>query len=203
MFEDKDHIFKREKADPNEGDRPWPLAIWLLIIVMSCFAFGYLLVFTGDGDASRGDMRFAARSEMISAAADVPELDPAAALLAEGERVYKSICLACHQGNGLGLPRAFPPLADSEWVLGPSETPVRIVLHGLSGPISVKGQSYNGVMPGFGAQLSDDEIAAVVTYVRSAWGNEAQSVSPALVAAERAANPSRGPWTADELPSAN
>lgn len=116
-----------------------------------------------------------------------------------GAEVYAT-CSACHQANGQGVPGAFPPLAGSEWVNGKGDIPIAIVLHGLQGPITVKGQKYNGVMAPWGTTFNDDQIAAVVTYIRSQWGNKAPAVTKADVARVRAATKARkGAWTEAEL----
>lgn len=96
-----------------------------------------------------------------------------------GKRLYSN-CMSCHQANGRGLPPVYPPLRGSEIVLGDAETLVKIVMHGLEGKIEVDGQIYNQVMPAAPLR-TDEEIAAVLTYVRSAWGNSASAVEPALV----------------------
>ncbi|CAN5318916.1 hypothetical protein BH23GEM2_BH23GEM2_01300 [soil metagenome] len=119
-----------------------------------------------------------------------------------GEQLYQQRCVSCHQADGQGLAGAFPPLVGSEYALAANKAvPIRIVLHGLQGPVTVKGVQYNGVMPpgGAGIAMSDDETAAVLTYVRSAWGNSASAVTPQEVAAERAARATTGPTTAEEL----
>lgn len=117
-----------------------------------------------------------------------------------GAQVYAAICAACHQADGTGSGETYPPLAGSEWATGPEARIVRVILHGLTGEIEVEGRTFTGLMPGWGAALSDAEVAAVATYVRSAWGNKASAVSAATVAGLRAAHASRGtPWTAAEL----
>lgn len=120
-----------------------------------------------------------------------------------GKAVYTTVCVACHQATGLGLPPAFPPLAGSEWVTGSEDRLIRIVLHGLQGPIKVKGTEFNGAMPpagpGSGFNLNPEKIAAVLTYVRQEFGNGAAPVSPAKVAEVRGATGNRAPWTAAEL----
>lgn len=117
-----------------------------------------------------------------------------------GAQVYAATCVACHQASGAGLANVYPPLAKSEWVTGSEARLIRVILHGLSGPIQVGGQSYSSVMPPWGAALDDAEVAAVATYVRSSWGNAAAPVVPATVARLRAAHASRTtPWTAAEL----
>ena len=95
------------------------------------------------------------------------------------------VCGACHGQSGEGT-AAGPPLAGSEWVTGPEENLIRIQLRGLQGPIKVKGQEYN--MPGGMAALAyqtDEQIAAVLTYVRNSFGNSAPAVTAAAVAALR------------------
>ncbi|EWS55601.1 MULTISPECIES: cytochrome c [unclassified Methylibium] len=103
----------------------------------------------------------------------------------DGTAAYASRCVACHQASGAGLPGVFPPLAGSEWVVGKETTLIALVLHGASGPLTVKGGTYNGVMPAFGAQLQDAELAAVLTHIRSQWGNAAAPVTADAVAAVR------------------
>ncbi|MFZ5494521.1 MAG: c-type cytochrome [Verrucomicrobiota bacterium] len=117
-----------------------------------------------------------------------------------GKPVYLSTCATCHQANGLGVPGAFPPLAGSEWVAGSEERIVRIVLHGLQGPLKVKGADYNNVMAPLGAVLKDEQIANVLSYIRSEWGNTAPEVQPETVAKVRADTAGRATyWTAEEL----
>jgi mono/diheme cytochrome c family protein len=102
--------------------------------------------------------------------------------------------------TGLGLAGAFPPLAGSEWVTGRVEVPIALVLHGMQGEVTVKGAKYNGVMTPWGAMFSDQEIANVVTYIRSQWGNKASAATAADVAKVRAATKARTtPFTAAEV----
>jgi mono/diheme cytochrome c family protein len=117
-----------------------------------------------------------------------------------GKSVYLRVCFACHQPTGLGLPPAFPPLAGSS--IATAADPgkiIRIVLHGLQGPIEVNGTTYNSMMPPHAAQLKDREIADALTYVRSAWGNTAAPVTVEAVAEIRATVPRPAPWTWAEL----
>ena len=88
-----------------------------------------------------------------------------------GIDVYKKACVACHGENGQGVPGAFPPLAENPYLFKDRAYPALVVLFGLEGPIEVKGQTYSGLMPSF-AYLSDEEIAAVVAFVRNNFGNE-------------------------------
>src|SRR5690606_29517374 len=103
-----------------------------------------------------------------------------------GEQVY-AVCAACHQQNGQGMAGSWPPLVGSEWLLNNPEVPIRIVLHGLEGPITVKGQAYDNIMQAWADQLNDEQIAAVLTYARSSWGNNAPAVTAEQVAAVREA----------------
>ena len=117
----------------------------------------------------------------------------------EGAVLYQSVCGTCHQPDGLGQEGLAPPLLDSDWVLGSQEKIVRIVLHGLDGPIEVKGQEWNLSMPGL-AVLNDDQISGVITYVRREWGHRASPVDPATVKAIRDEYPDRFDlWTVEEL----
>ncbi len=104
---------------------------------------------------------------------------------ADGQAAYLANCAACHQPDGKGLKGAFPPLAQSSWLAEHSvDDAIGILLKGLSGPVQVNGDTYNSVMPPV-AHLSDADIAAILTHVYSNFGNQAQTVTPAQVAAVR------------------
>ena len=121
-----------------------------------------------------------------------------------GRETFQLICAACHGAAGEGIVPLAPPLAQSEWVLGAPGRIARIVLHGLSGPVHVKNQAYTpplnlAEMPGF-ESLDDETIAAVLTYLRRAWGQEETPISPGMVAAVRKeTSPRQTPWTEAEL----
>ena len=116
-----------------------------------------------------------------------------------GAAVYARTCIACHQPTGLGLPPVFPPLANAPIVAGNPELPVKFILQGLMGPITVNGMTYNSMMPPV-AGVSDADIADVLTYVRQSFGNQANAVTADQVKAIRAANAARtAPWTTAEL----
>ncbi len=123
---------------------------------------------------------------------------PPADRLARGEALYARTCAACHQTNGLGVDAAFPPLDGSSFAT--NEAAIRIVLHGMTGPVEVPGKpTINSLMPPV-VGLSDEEIADVLTFVRHAWSNDAPAVSPEEVAKIRTATQARStPWTAAEL----
>ena len=115
-----------------------------------------------------------------------------------GRALSTDTCSTCHQSSGLGDPGKAPPLRHSEWVLGSVDRLARIVIDGMDGPIQVGGRTWNGEMPAWSA--TDEDLAAVLTYVRREWGHGAEPVTPEEVAAVRAATRDRGrPWTVEEL----
>ncbi len=116
-----------------------------------------------------------------------------------GAAVYARTCIACHQPTGLGLPPVFPPLANAPIVAGNPELPVKFILQGLMGPITVNGMTYNSMMPPV-AGVSDADIADVLTYVRQSFGNKANAITADQVKAIRAATAGRTTmWTTAEL----
>ncbi len=116
-----------------------------------------------------------------------------------GKGYYEVVCLPCHQPHGMGQEGLAPPLVGSEWVAGPEKRLARIVLHGLRGPIQVKGQAYEMDMPALGI-LDDEQIATVLTYVRNEWGNSSAPVSTNVVKQVRDATADRNDaWTQEEL----
>ncbi len=174
--------------------------IWLIVIMFLLLYWG-ALYFDGNGGWFSAKVYAPYHSvdevqllQPISGGNEVFEL---------GKSVYnRPTCAACHQASGLGAPGQFPPLAGSEWVN--EEHPgrmIRLVLNGLQGPITVKGQSFNNTMVPWN-MLSDEEIAAVITYVRQnkEWGNNASAVTPAQVKAVREKLKAHSQaFTADEL----
>ena len=136
-------------------------------------------------------------------------VDPAAETIKKGAKVYSQVCVACHQADGNGNPGGgIPPLAGSDWVLadGPNRI-IRIVLHGLEGPVKVNGttwgqnqmppQAKNADNP---AGLSPDDVALVLSYVRNAWGNKASLVTTEMVTAVAKETATQvGYWHPDDL----
>ncbi len=119
---------------------------------------------------------------------------------ARGKAVYENVCALCHGSDGNGKPNQAPPLAGSEWVLGSVPRLTRIPLAGLAGPLTVKGEQWNLAMPAMGAALSDDDLAAVLTYMRQSWGNKASEITPEQVKAVRDELGNRSqPFTAEQL----
>jgi nitrite reductase (NO-forming) len=96
-------------------------------------------------------------------------------LVERGKGVYAANCAACHQANGQGIAKAFPPLVRSDYLNADKVRAIRAVTGGLQGPITVNGEKYNGVMPAW--TLSDEDVAAVLSFVYSSWGNSGKEVS--------------------------
>jgi mono/diheme cytochrome c family protein len=152
--------------------------------------------------AARGD-DLGARAARVLARIEWPGKPGAAAPVAPltaaeqqrfdaGRDVYRNICQACHQPDGRGQEKIAPSLVGSALALAPADIPARILLSGKEGPI--------GLMPPVGSVLTDDQIAAVLTYVRREWGQPGTPVDPATVKSVREATAGRTrPWTHDEL----
>ena len=185
---------------PDEKARYRLLPLNLLFIFSGLIFFGgtYLGRYAGHFDP----LIFNENAKHGAAATAAPAANP----IDIGRKLYNNAaCNTCHQPNGQGLPGAFPPLVGSEWVAGSEERVIRIVLHGLVGPIKVKGADFNSAMPAFGRvagsgyNWTDDKVAAVLTYVRQEWGNTAGPISTEKVAEIRAKEGDHKPWSAAEL----
>lgn len=172
------------------GKQPDEKAKYKLLPLNLLFVFSGLIFFAGtylnrySGQFDPHIYNENAKPSKVEVAA--AKVDP----LVLGKKQYEAICIACHQATGLGVPGSFPPLAGSEWVNGDPEKLIRIVLYGFKGPIKVKGADFGvAVMPpigkvsvaGAGFNLSDDKIAAVLTYIRHEWGNTGAEVTAAHV----------------------
>ena len=129
----------------------------------------------------------------------VPLNEAQTALFEKGKTVYTTLCAACHQPHGFGLDGLAPPLVDSEWVLGKPDILTRIVLNGLAGPVKVGGRSFNLAMPPL-PQLTDEDIAGVLTYIRREWEHNASPVETKAVTTLRGQSKGRmAMWTEEEL----
>jgi mono/diheme cytochrome c family protein len=116
---------------------------------------------------------------------DLLTLEPVQAAAAPGAAAYGQYCAVCHQTNGQGTPGVFPPLAGVAVVTGDPHYLARVVLYGLQGRIVVSGQAYDAAMAGLAKNMTDAQIAQVLTYIRSSWGNSASPVTEDVVKAER------------------
>ena len=168
---------QRENEDPNESNRPLP---WFLVMSLGAMAMwgAFYIASTPSGENSAyGDQRTVSDLRPVVAVAGVaPAVD--------GKQLYGAKCAACHQCSGLGVAGVFPPLAASEWVVGDEKILANILLHGVNGEMIVKGNKYNGAMPAWNI-LSDDELAAVLTYIRTDWGNTAPPLKAETIKSQR------------------
>ncbi|MEO6351733.1 MAG: cytochrome c [Burkholderiaceae bacterium] len=181
---------QREQPDPYEGNHPIPL--FILVIIALVFSWGIYYIATSNlsDPPELGDHR---------TMADLTAQAGAKSGVVDGAQIFAAQCVACHQASGAGLPGVFPPLAGSEWVAGKEAVLAQILLHGISGSLTVKGAVYNGQMPAFQDKLNDAEIAAVLTHIRTNFGNAAGKVDAALVKTEREAGKDRKqPWNGDD-----
>jgi len=103
-----------------------------------------------------------------------------------GKQIFSQTCIACHQPEGQGIANAFPPLAKSDYLNADVERAIGIVLHGMSGEITVNGTKYNSVMTA--QTLNDEEVANVLTYVYNSWGNNGSEVTPTMVTKVRSSH---------------
>ena len=177
---------RRENADPDEKVRPLP---WFFTMFLGAIGMwgAFYIASTPSGEASAyGDQRTVSTLR--------PAVVSAGAAAVDGKQIYGAKCVACHQASGMGVAGVFPPLAGAEGGLGDEKVLASILLHGVEGALVVKGTTYNGAMPAFGS-LPDEEIAAVLTYIRSEWGNKAAPITAATIAAQREATKAQsGPY---------
>src|SRR5215213_9339009 len=107
----------------------------------------------------------------VSQAAESTNAD----LIAKGKLLYLQHCVICHQGSGQGTPGTFPPLAKSDYLMTKPENGIRPLVEGLSGRIAVNGSNYNNTMPPI--LLTDEQVSAVLTFLRNTWGNEGDAIT--------------------------
>ena len=169
---------RRENADPDEKVRPLPWFFTMFLGAMGMWGAFYIASTPSGVATAYGDQRTVSTLR--------PAVINAGAAVVDGKQIYGAKCVACHQASGMGVAGVFPPLSGAEWVLGDEKVLASILLHGVNGELVVKGTTYNGAMPAFGT-LPDEEIAAVLTHIRSEWGNKAAPITAATIAAQREA----------------
>jgi mono/diheme cytochrome c family protein len=183
-----------EEAIPRTDNRPIPRWLFAVIGVGIFWSGAYLFSYSGGFAADVFDYK-PKYGAQATAAAGPP--DPKVL----GKKLFSANCVTCHQANGQGQPGQFPPLAGSEFVLGDaSNRLIAIVLKGLQGPVQVKGQGFNNAMQPWEGQYTDQQLAAILSYVRSDWGNNAPEIPPEAVKAMRDELKNRkDQWTVAEL----
>lgn len=161
-----------------------------VVVTVCCIAFIFVNNLSGFFKSYKDDPHWV--EPAAAKAAGGGAANPGAAQ-GPGAAVFNGKCAACHQGSGKGMPGIYPPLVGSEFAQNKDITiPIRIVLHGYQGKIQRAGKEYNGVMTPWKDALSDEEIAQVLTSVRSSWGNNASAIEAKDVADVRAKTATRG-----------
>ncbi len=190
---------RREKPDMEPGKEPAPLWVSMAAMVAMLFGGGYAGAYVGGFEFDKTNPYDGRAVDVRPIADGATEVkDPFQDAMKKGASVYNN-CQGCHQATGTGQPGVIPPLAGSEWVTGGTERIVRVLIHGLSGPVTVKGVNYTNVMPPQG-HLSDKELSYVMTYIRNSFGNKASMVTPEMVKTARESVKAHvGPWTAPAL----
>jgi mono/diheme cytochrome c family protein len=164
------------------GRRPWALGITALSIIFAIglSLFSQLAIQKEQAEAGEGGAAAAAATAENTlgsgASAGTASTVAAPGAVGKGAQVYAQNCASCHQANGKGTPAVFPPLAGNPYVNGPPTPVIHTVLYGLQGA-KVEGTSYTAQMPAWKTQLSNADVANVITYIRNSWGNKASAVT--------------------------
>lgn len=170
-------------SDPRGGTYSWLIPVIAIVVVVAAVVLGLML----HQNAPPPD-------EIPEAPDEIPS----------GEELYVEHCAHCHGRDGQGVGARFPPLVDTRWVLDDDERLILITLYGLRGPIEVRGQTYDAVMPGLSRHLSNEEAAELLTYVRTSWGNDGEQITVDDVASVRDDYPPPDdPWTVERLEERN
>lgn len=153
--------------------------------ILNLFALGLagamMLTACAKSSTSTGEASSAPAESTAAESTPATSAAPVSAVGGPGATAYTANCASCHQAGGKGLAGSFPPLAGNPEVTGDPKKVIHIVKYGLTGKVMVGPDSFNGVMPPWGSQLSDAQIASVVTYIRGSWGNNALPVTTADV----------------------
>ena len=196
MSESKSNSPSEQRREPKAGRVPVPL--WAVTLV-GLFTFVGIARLVDSGGAFDpnvyGPFKDLAKVQIAHPPPNIPPI------IIEGKKLFAKNCAACHQANGQGSPPLFPPVAGSDWVnVEGHGRLIRIVLHGLQGPITVNGKEYNNNMLAWKDMMNDQEVAAVVSYIRNDWGNKGTLVTPEEVKEIRAKESGKSEqWTAAEL----
>lgn len=165
------------RENPDLTAESKPASLWVIVATAGVALFGGSYF---GASMARGYTKYEPEVPAYEGAQAAGQVDD----FAEGGKIFKNNCASCHQPNGLGVPGQYPPLDGSEWVSGSDERLAVLILYGLSGPITVKGQAYSGAaqMPAHQAILTDKKVAQVMTYIRGAWSNKSPNVAAEGVA---------------------
>lgn len=190
-----------KNPEPKEGFKMMPLFLLGFVSTMIFVTSIYVVHYRAGFSPMVYDERF---DPAKSGGGGKKELSPEQ-VIAAGKKSYMQVCSSCHQTNGMGIAGTYPALAGAHWVTGNDEVVIRILLHGLTGPI--EGKTYSGGnMPAFGKvtgggyNWNEEKISQVLTFIRQEWGNAAAPVTKEKVAEVLAAEKARAkPWTQEDL----
>ena len=181
----------REMEEPKDGSTATPVAF-----ILMCFFFtawgGYYIA---DNPGSWSGQEYNEKPNHTAFSGPAAPTDP----MQLGKEVFGA-CTQCHQSDGEGVAGTYPPLVASEYVTGDERRLAAILVNGINGPFVVNGKPYSSEMPSWRSYFNDEELAALMTYIRNTWGNKAPAVSKDTVAKVRAelAGVSAA-WTAETL----
>ena len=180
----------REMQEPRDGIRPTPVLFLIICFFFTMWGGYYMGTYAGDWTGNG----LSERAAVPGTAGPVVPQNP----MLLGAEVYNA-CTQCHQADGKGLAGQFPPLADSEFVNGDVRRLAAILINGMNGELVVNGQTYNSQMPAWKDNYSDEELAAVMTFIRSSFGNKSGPVSKSVVEAVRKETGANAAWTSAAL----
>lgn len=180
----------REMEEPRDGVSPTPVVFIFLCLFITMWGGYYMGTYSGDWTGN-------GLSELRSGAGPTGPVAPQNPMIL-GQEIYNG-CSQCHQGSGMGLAGQFPPLAGSEYVTGDVRRLAAILINGINGELVVNGSTYNAQMPTWKDTYNDEELAAVMTYIRNSFGNKAEAVTKQQVEAVRKEVGALGAWSAQSL----
>ena len=173
MSDEKKSCCSTETGEPTATRSAAP--IWIIVVTLALLSFGGLFL---DSHGGWFDKNVYAPSQSREQLESFQPKSGAAAAMARGKSVYEGVCGICHGSDGAGKPGQAPALAASEWVTAKGINRLaHIPLAGVAGAIQVNGKEWNLNMAAMGAALPDEDVAAVLTYIRTSWGNQAEAVT--------------------------
>ena len=181
----------REMEEPRDGSTATPVAFILMCFFFTAWGGFYI----ADNPGRWSGQEYNEQPNRTASSGPAAPTDP----MQLGKEVF-SACSQCHQADGKGVAGTWPPLVASDYVTGDERRLAAILVNGINGPFVVNGATYSGEMPNWRSYFNDEELAAVMTYIRNTWGNKAPPVSKETVAkvrSELAANSSV--WTEETL----
>ncbi len=185
---------KTQQIQPAK-DIIWLICLLFIAVLLAVFVRSHIIK-TAGGFERDLYFPFSNTNQLVIANPATPNL-----FRENGRYLYTTVCAPCHQTDGSGIAGQYPPLVGSEWVqANGSGRLIRVLLNGMQGEVEVAGAKYNNTMLPWKDLLSDSQIAAILTFIRSEWGNKSGDVSAENVKTIRDKESTRTePWTAEEL----